>query len=295
MHTHLTGTLEGSLNAFLHSLEAGNKSPATLKAYRTDVLQFVIWLKENNLAACSPGDIVKADITEYMASLAQRNLTGTARYRKYSALCTYFRYLAEQDVIERSPAEYVAAPRREKRTRRYLTQAQYRALLSLAGANPRDYAILQVLIQQGLHVSELCNLTLDDVNLDAQTIKVLQGKGNKDRAHKLDRDALVAIRNYLRVRPQAQGRQLFLNYHGEPLGARGVEKLVSKYAVRAGLDMVVGPHHLRHTCGYHRVVNGMRVEHLKEMLGHEDIRTSQLYFHDAGLANLDQSIERTGL
>jgi integrase/recombinase XerC len=292
---HPAITLEESLSAFLRSLEAGNKSPATLKAYRTDVLQFVIWVKENNLAAASPQDIVKADITEYMASLARRKLSGTARYRKYSALCGYFRYLAEQDVIERSPAEYVAAPRREKRTRRYLSQAQYRALLSLAGASPRDYAILQILIQQGLRVSELCNLTLGDINFEGQMISVWQGKGNKDRAHKLDKDALVAIRNYLRVRPHTSEKRLFLNYQGEPLGERGVEKLVAKYAVRAGLDMTVSPHNLRHTCGYHRVINGMRVEHLKEMLGHEDIRTTQLYFHDAGLAHLDESIERTGL
>lgn len=292
---HNSHTLESSLNAFLQSLEAGNRSPATLKAYRTDVLQFVIWVKENNLAARSPQDIVKADITEYLSTLAKRKLSGTARHRKYSALCGYFRYLAQQDVIERSPAEYVASPKREKRTRRYLSQAQYRALLSLAGASPRDYAILQVLIQQGLRVSELCNLTLDDINLDAQTIKIRQGKGSKDRAHKLDKDAVVAIRNYVRVRPHTNEQHLFLNFQGEPIGVRGVEKLVGKYALRAGLDMVVGPHHLRHTCGYHRVVNGMRVEHLKEMLGHEDIRTTQLYFHDAGLAHLDESIERTGL
>jgi integrase len=96
----------------------------------------------------------------------------------------------------------VSAPKRERNGRTYLTPEEYTRLLSLAGSNPRDYAILQVFLQTGIRVSELCSLTLSDVDLADRTVTIRQGKGMADRTIELEKKGLQALRNYLQTRPR---------------------------------------------------------------------------------------------
>jgi site-specific recombinase XerD len=146
-------TFEKGLNAFLDSLSGKNRSEATLRAYRTDVLQFIAFLKENNVAITDVGDVGKVDVLEYLAALARKGLTGVARARKVSAIREYFRFLEGVGVIQKSPTTGIDTPKREKNTRQYLRSDEYTKMLSLAGAHPRDYAILQVFLQTGIRVS----------------------------------------------------------------------------------------------------------------------------------------------
>src|SRR4029434_3183671 len=100
---------------------------------------------------------------EYLAALARKGLTGVARARKVAAIREYFRFLEGVGVIERSPAAGIDTPKREKQTRQFLRSDEYTKMLSLAGGNPRDYAILQVFLQTGIRVSELASLNLEDL------------------------------------------------------------------------------------------------------------------------------------
>ena len=150
-------------------------------------------------------------------------------------------------VIATSPAECVSAPKRERNGRTYLTPAEYTRLLSLAGSNSRDYAILQVFLQTGIRVSELCSLTLSDVDLADRPLTIRQGKGMADRSIELEKKGYQAIKNYLRSRPQSLSDALFLNYQAEPLSERGVQKLLAKYVKLAGITKKISPHSLRHT------------------------------------------------
>ena len=148
-------TLEKGLAAFSDAMLGKNRSTATLRAYRADVLQFITFLHENNVAITGPGDVQKMDVLQYLAALAKRELTGVARARKVSALREYFRYLEGVGVIQKSPTTGIDTPKREKHTRQFLRADEYTKMLSLAGGNPRDYAILQVFLQTGIRVSEL--------------------------------------------------------------------------------------------------------------------------------------------
>src|SRR6266700_5238936 len=158
-------TLEKGLAAFLDALLGKNRSKGTLRAYRTDVVQFLAFLKGNNVAITGVADVGKADVLEYLAALARKELTGVGRARKFSAIREYFRFLEGLGVIERSPAAGIDTPKREKHTRQYLRSDEYTKMLSLAGGNPRDYCILQVFLQTGIRVSELASLTIADVDL----------------------------------------------------------------------------------------------------------------------------------
>jgi len=152
-------TLENGLGAFLDAMLGKNRSTATLRAYRTDVLQFIAFLTENNVAITEAGDVGKVDVLEYLAAVARKGLTGVARARKVSAIREYFRFLEGVGLIQKSPTTGIDTPKREKHTRQFLRADEYTKMLSLAGGNPRDYAILQVFLQTGIQVSELANLT----------------------------------------------------------------------------------------------------------------------------------------
>src|SRR5690242_9811063 len=100
---HSKGALAESLSAFLRSLEGKNRSEATRQAYHTDLLQFFIWLKENNVAATGPDKITKADVTEFLTACHRRGLSGVSRARKLAAIREYYRYLVDHEIIAKSP------------------------------------------------------------------------------------------------------------------------------------------------------------------------------------------------
>src|SRR5436190_6719370 len=230
-----TITLEKGLATFLNALAGKNRSTATVRAYQTDIQQFIAFLHANNVSIQTPADVEKVDVVEYLSSLAKRELTGVARARKMSALREYFRFLEGIGVIPKSPTTGIETPKREKNGRQVLRSDEYTKMLSLAGANARDYAILQVFLQTGIRVSELASLTLRDVDFIKPSITV-RGKGNAQREVALEKKGIQALRSYLAVRmaPEGSTERLFLNYKGEPISERGIRKLVVKYTKAAG-------------------------------------------------------------
>lgn len=292
--TDTTLTLEQALADFLQALAGKNRSAATSRAYQTDIHQFIIWLHENNMVVVSPIQIERADITEYLASLAERKLSGVSRARKVAALREYFRYLADHDAIAKSPLIGIETPKREKNGRTALSHDEYTAILSLAGSNPRDYAILQVFLQTGLRVSELVALKRDDIDLTQRVLYVRSGKGMVARSIELERKVTQAVKNYLTIRPNVTYDQLFLNYQNEPISGRGVRKLVAKYLHQAGIKKKASCHSLRHTFATAKAQQGISAYRLKEWLGHQSLETTQIYIH-LGKQNAQREMEATSL
>jgi site-specific recombinase XerD len=113
-------TLEKGLAKFLDALAGKNRSSATVRAYQTDILQFIAFLHDNNVSIHTPADVEKVDVVEYLSALAKRELTGIARARKMSALREYFRFLEGVEVITKSPTTGIETPKREKNGRQVL-------------------------------------------------------------------------------------------------------------------------------------------------------------------------------
>jgi integrase/recombinase XerC len=289
-----TMTLEKGLAAFLDAMLGKNRSGATLRAYKTDVRQFMTFLHENNVAITGVGDVGKVDVLEYLAALARKGLTGVARARKVSAIREYFRFLEGLGVIERSPAAGIDTPKREKHTRQFLRSDEYTKMLSLAGGNPRDYAILQVFLQTGIRVSELANLTIADVDFFKPAITV-RGKGNAEREIALEKRGVQALKNYLTVRGvESTSEVIFLNYKGEPISERGIRKLVVKYRKNAGITKRASCHSLRHTFATYKAEKGVSPFQLQQWLGHANLNTTQIYVH-LGKQNAKKIMEQTSL
>jgi integrase/recombinase XerC len=289
-----TPTLEQALTDFLTSLTGKNRSSATIRAYQTDINQFITWLHENNIVVLSPIQVERADITDYLTHLAERRLSGVTRARKVAALREYFRYLVDHSHLAKSPMDTVETPKRERKDRTALTRDEYTAMLSYAGASARDYAILQVFLQTGLRVSELVALRIDDVDLANRILRVRLGKGMAARSIELERKATQAIKNYLATRPKTFPEQLFLNYTGEPISERGVRKMVAKYLKLAGIKKKASPHSLRHTFATSKAQQGVSAYRLRDWLGHASLETTQIYIH-LGKQNAQREMEATSL
>lgn len=287
-------TVEEAIKAFTTELEAKNRSSATIAAYRCDLAQFANFLKQTNYTADMVSRVRRVDISEYLAELGREGVSGVTRARKLAAIRELFRFLEASGGIYRSPALGLETPKKEKRSRSYLQPDEYRAMLSLAGSNQRDFCILQVFLQSGLRLTELRELKLSDIDLQAGILQVRAGKGMQERELSLEGKATRAIKSYLRIRPQATADHLFLNQYGEPISQRGIQKLVTKYARAAGIRKQVGVHALRHTFATIKAKQGVSPFKLRRWLGHARLDTTQIYVH---LAEADdrKEMEATSL
>ena len=292
--TTLPTRFHETLDQFLAELSGKNRSSLTIRCYEIDCRQFLSWIQENDLTVGTPSDINKAHLSEYLSSLSDQGLSGRTRARKLAAIKEYLRFLVGSGLIVVSPAESVSAPKRERNGRTYLIPEEYTRLLSLAGSNPRDYAILQVFLQTGIRVSELCRLTLSDVDLVDRAVTIRQGKGMADRTIELEKKGLQALRNYLWSRPQSLSDALFLNYQAEPISERGVQKLLAKYVKLAGITKRISPHSLRHTFATYKAERGVSPYQLQQWLGHRNLNTTQIYVH-LGKQNSRKVMEFTSL
>jgi integrase/recombinase XerC len=228
-----TITLEKGLATFINALSGKNRSAATIRAYQTDIQQFIAFLHANNVSIHTPAEVEKIDVVEYLSSLAKRELTG------------------------------IETPKRERNSRQYLRSDEYTKMLSLAGANPRDYAILQVFLQTGIRVSELASLRITDIDFIKPSITV-RGKGSVEREIALEKKGVHALKSYLAIRPESISKRVFLNYQGEPISERGIRKLVVKYRKEAGITKKASCHTLRHTFATYKAEKGVSAFQLQQ-------------------------------
>ncbi|NTV15481.1 MAG: tyrosine recombinase XerC, partial [Desulfobulbaceae bacterium] len=239
-----------------------------------------------------PGQIDTPMVRAFVYALASRNKS-TSVARKLSALRTFFRFLLREGVIARNPVLPVAMPRHDRYMPAFLTVDEVFALVETPGGSDtfalRDRAILEMLYSTGVRVAELVGLDLAQLDLVEEVVRV-SGKGNKERLVPVGVPALEAIRAYLPQRGQLlanRGRQerreemtaLFLNNRGRRLTARSVERLVSDYAMRAGIVNRVTPHALRHSFATHLLEMGADLRVVQELLGHASLATTQRYTH----------------
>jgi site-specific recombinase XerD len=241
----------------------------------------------------TPEDVEKIDVMEYLSALAKRELTGIARARKMSAIREYFRFLEGVGLISKSPTIGIETPKREKNGRQVLRPDEYTKMLSLAGANPRDYAVLQVFLQTGIRVSELANLRMGDIDFIKPAITV-RGKGSVEREIALEKKGIHALKSYLAVRPDSESDRVFLNYQGEPISERGIRKLVVKYRKEEGITKKASCHTLRHTFATYKAEKGVSAYQLQQWLGHANLNTTQIYVH-LGKQNAKKIMQNTSL
>jgi integrase/recombinase XerD len=283
---------EGLVLDFLSYLELERGlSRNTLNAYRTDLLQYGIFLADRELDALAARP---ADIGDFLADLATGNgrpaCSAATVHRKTACLRSFYKHLRRDELIGDDPTAALSAPRRAKKLPQVLNYAEVQNLLAAPrGDEPttlRDRALLEVMYACGLRASETIGLELGDLDLHEGFLRA-RGKGSKERLVPLGRKAIAAISAYLRgARPKLVGERheakLFVNFRGGPLSRQGLYKIVQRHARAAGLAGQMSPHTLRHSFATHLLAGGCDLRAVQEMLGHADIATTQLYTHLSG-------------
>lgn len=290
-------SLESLISEFLEYLEIERgRSPLTIREYRHYLSRFYDWLMQNFQAA-KPEDIDLELIRRYRLYLARlRNRNGVPLKRitqtyHIIALRAFLRYLLVQRDIPTLSPDKVELPKQKSRAVAFLNSEQVKSLLDSPKISSkvglRDKAILETLFSTGLRVSELVSLNREHINLERKEFGV-RGKGDKLRVVFLSDVAAHWLGRYLRTR-QDYFKPLFIRYSGAVdtgkdgekmrLTARSIQKIVSKYARRCGLPIEATPHTLRHSFATDLLIGGADLRSVQEMLGHESIRTTQVYTH----------------
>ncbi|MEE8472205.1 MAG: tyrosine recombinase XerC [Dehalococcoidia bacterium] len=282
--------MEQLLEGFIRHLELERQlSRYTVRNYRTDLEGFLAFLHGEGVT--SLGEVERPALRRYSARLLEQKYFKASIARKLSALRSFYRFLAREDLVDSDPAALITAPKQEERLPSYLTQDEVKGLLAAPDPSSprgtRDRAILEILYASGLRVSEIVHLQMEDINLPDKEMKVW-GKGSKERMVLMGEPAAAALDAYLRRgRPELLGlgrgrsrsRELFLNRDGRKLSERRIQLLVAGYAAKAGIAKRVHPHMLRHTFATHLLDGGADLRVVQELLGHTSVASTQVYTH----------------
>jgi integrase/recombinase XerC len=272
-----------------------NVSPYTVRNYTSDLVGnskrgtqkgFFQFLRLKNIESLDKAD--KWVLREYLAYLSNQGVAKASIARKLSAIRSFYRYLARENILDSNPMEHSVSPKLDKRLPEFLTIEEVVKLLQTPDLSTpqglRDRALMELIYASGLRVSELVNLNIDNINIESYEIRVW-GKGSKERMVLMGEYAATSISNYLvHGRPKLLVKKdgagaLFLNRDGNRLTERMVQIIIRKYARIAAIDKDVHPHMLRHTFATHMLDGGADLRVVQELLGHENLSTTQIYTH----------------
>ena len=265
-------------------------SDHTLDAYRRDLGRYVAFLRSRGMSEAAQVDegVVRSFLASISASTYgpdERPYRATSVARTLSSVRSFHRFLVREGVTDRDPAGGVVQPKLPRSLPHPLTVDEIGRLLEAPDvatpAGQRDRAILELLYGSGLRISELTGLDVDDLDLEAGSVRVL-GKGGKEREVPIGRYGREAVATYLvRARPSfATGRgrgALFLNQRGGRLSRQSCDRILRAAARAAGVDRHVSPHTLRHSFATHLLEGGADVRVVQELLGHASVATTQIY------------------
>ena len=274
--------MEQWIQAFFVHLQNKNFSPHTIRSYRADLQEFLLFFKKRN-----QNDLryfTSANIRSFLAALqTQHQPARNTVLRKIASLRSFASFLLEQGQLERNPFKLLPAPKRERILPKFLSVEETERLLDTAAHSKhfaaRDKALFELMYSSGLRRSEVTGLRVKDIDFFNGIVKVF-GKGSKERLVPVTDAALDALKTYLACRKNPQPDDaLFLNKNGKPLTGDGLAYIFKNTAIASHLARKVTPHSLRHSFATHLLNNGCDLRSLQEMLGHKSLAATQVYTH----------------
>lgn len=278
-------------------------SKHTVRSYLVDLRQFIdfVILRESaqtdENVELEPDAISPLIIREYLGSM-YGNFSRSTIARKLSAVRSFFLFLEKKGICAGNPAVNIATPKQEKHLPGYLSVDDVFRLLEKPGKKKpldlRDLAILEILYSCGIRASELEALNVSSIDFNERLVRII-GKGDKERIVPVGRKAIKAITLYLEATQglrkksggHSQASPLFVNFRGGRLSVRSVGRIIKKYAIESSLSSEISPHFMRHSFATHLLDGGADLRSVQELLGHENLSTTQKYTH----VSLDRIME----
>ena len=271
-----------NLEAFREYLiENKHSSENTVQSYLRDVGQFLSYCTDNSVTYITADTKCLNKFLDHLSSIGKSEATCS---RMLASVRCFFRYLISVGKSKGNPADGIKLQKAKQKLPGVLEASEVMLLLSQPDGNDyksvRDKAMLETLYATGMKVSELIELSLSDVNLQIGIIHMSSSRNT--RIVPLYPAAVRALTNYItNVRPaivlDGDTDKLFTNMNGQPMSRQGFWKIIKFYSSKAGINKDITPHTLRHSFAAHLLENGAQLKDIKEMLGHSDISSTQIY------------------
>ena len=278
------------LNSFLkETLINNSKSNKTIVSYTNDINRFIEYLNQKNIDNITK--VNKEVIYEFINDLRSGKLTNgliindKTYARNISSIKSFFRYLVLNDVILNNPLDLIKVKIKNNNLPEFLTYQQMMTLLDsfdlTNDIDIRNRLLTEMIYATGFRVSELTSVKIEDIDLNNGEIKTI-GKGNKERyvfIYDDLKDLISKYHNTYYLKYNLNHDYLFINQKGNKISDRYVQKMLKEQAIKANLGLNLYPHMLRHTFATHLLDNGLDLRTVQELLGHENLSTTQIYTH----------------
>lgn len=282
--TNSTLTLKDCHQNFINYLREKNRAGATVLAYGKDIDQLVEFAARQEIQ--EPSRITQEFIESFKTSLREDQYTPKSISRKINSIKSFFRFLKSEGSITANPSLEIAHPKVESTPPRILTKMEYRALRDACRHDERLYAIVEILLQTGIRISELAGLEESDIADDYTKIKINSKYPHETRSIPLNKSASKSLESYLRIRPRTKSKKLFVTKTGRPFLIRNVRAAIDRYFKIAGIKNAK-VNDLRHTFIAEQLAAGTPLVYVSKLVGHKRLTTTEKY-----LKFLDNHLEK---
>jgi integrase/recombinase XerD len=256
------------------SLRQAGKADATVTAYIKDVEQLIEFVGKKGKTQID--EVPSEDIGDFKEILKKRRYTGKSISRKINSIKSFFRFLMDEGQLSQNPAEDVQHPKYEQTPPRVLSKIEYRALRDASRGDDRMFAIIEILLQTGMRISELANLRMEDVDLERNIINIQAQESRSARKVPLNTAAKEALLHYYEIRPRAREKTVFLTKTCRPFLVRNIRTAIDRYFRLAGIKEAK-VNDLRHTFIVEQLKAGTPLVYVSQLVGHKRITTTEKY------------------
>jgi len=272
--------IKNLLPKFIESLKVKGRSPATILAYRSDLEQLVEFLIKREKVM--PDRVRPDDLDSFRDTLLADKYTPKSVSRKLNAVKTFFRWMVDQNMITSDPSASVAHPKIEGSLPKFLSQLEYRALRDVVRNDIRIAAIIELILQAGLRISEVANLKAEHVK--DGTLKIESYATQPERTVPLNKPANDILNQYNLIRPKVDSVYVFISKTGKPLAVRNIRASIARYIQRAELPNY-SVNDLRTTFMVENLKNGVDLVLLSQVSGHKRLSTTERYLELAQITD----------
>ncbi|EXJ24201.1 Tyrosine recombinase XerD [Alkalibacterium sp. AK22] len=259
----------------------------TIESYQRDLKHYITFLNSQNVGEWRHVD--RYVLLAFFSEERQSAKSDNTLVRMFSSLRKFHQYLKQEGITAEDPMLFIRTPKKADTLPKIISAEQIDRLLNTPDTSQtlgiRDRAILEVLYATGLRITELVELTTDEVHLSMKLIQIV-GKGNKERLVPIGEIGCQWLRYYMESarlellkKADRETPVIFLNARGNPLTRQGVWKKIKQIKQKAGISSAITPHTLRHSFATHLLENGADLRVVQELLGHSDVSTTQIYTH----------------
>ncbi|MEK7536673.1 MAG: tyrosine-type recombinase/integrase [Patescibacteria group bacterium] len=280
-------TVKSLLPKFISDLGNKGRSPATILAYRSDLEQLLEYLTKNSIA--TPNQIKSSDLDSFRDALLSQKFTPKSVSRKLNAVKTFFRWMVENSYLTTDLSKSVSHPKVEVSLPKFLTPIEYRALRDVVKSDSRISAMIELILQSGLRISEVANIKM--ANLTDSQIKVEGYATQPERITPLNKPAKDALDKYLADRPKIESEYIFISKTGKPLAVRNIRASVDRFIQKAELPKY-SVNDLRTTFIVENIKNGVDLILISQVTGHKRLSTTERYL---SLASVSESGKKQAL